>query len=205
MSSQMEKTSLLAILAVACSVCAAEPALVTLQDFASAHKFVQLVEGGAWSNERRYTLADRDFVIEVRKAQVVGGGVVHFELAQQLRFKLDPVSADETWLRIAKLGIFDWRAHYAPEDLGQSITDGIEWSVRYREGRRKKESSGVNAFPGLFPIGAPVLAPDFGGPKQTAYHDLIAIFEVLEKKSNQSTDPTLASGTPAAEQPARHS
>lgn len=170
------------LLALLLTVHATADELVMPTDFPAAHRVIQLVDGGSWSSEFRYTLADAELVIEHRDPKEINDGMM-LVLTLQKRVHLDAGNAKAAWDAIAKIGVSRWRESYRPEDLGAEIFDGTRWSVFLRIEGVEKFSSGFNVYPSLAPLGAPTLEENMNGKRMpNAYSELLSLFRTFEKK-----------------------
>jgi hypothetical protein len=124
--------------------CATKKA-VTFDDFRSSDRAIEVSEGGSFSEQRRYILADDEFVVEIREPHDLGAGVYRFDLSRFEKRKLDPAIAAEAWKRIQRLGVASWRKSYSTNDA----VDGQDWSVDMRVGDMSRRSGGSSAYPGL--------------------------------------------------------
>jgi hypothetical protein len=122
---------------------------VTFEDFNSSERAIEVLEGGPFSEQRRYILADDEFLVEIRKPHDLGAGVCRFDLSRLATRTLDPAVAALAWRRIEKLGVSSWRRTYSRDDPTPIAPDSPEWSVDVRVGDMSRRSGGNNAYPGL--------------------------------------------------------
>ncbi len=122
---------------------------VTFDDFNSSERAIEVLEGGPLSEQKRYILADAEFVMEVREPRDLGAGVCRFDLTRLETRTLDPAVAALAWRRIEKLGVSSWSRSYSPADTGTIAPDGMDWSVDVRVGDMSRRSAGNSAHPGL--------------------------------------------------------
>ena len=169
----MRRLLLLLALLVTARVVADE--LVMPKDFPAARRVIQLVDGGSWSSEFRYTLADADLVIEHRDPKEDKDGMM-LVLTLQDRIHLDAVKAKAAWDTIAMLGVSHWKESYRPEDLHTQVFDGTRWSVSLRVDGVEKSSWGFNVYPSLSPLGVPKLEEFKDGHRvPDAYSELLSL------------------------------
>jgi hypothetical protein len=122
---------------------------VSFEDFNGSQRAIEVLEGGPLSEQRRYILADDEFVLEVREPHDLGAGIFRFDLRRLETRTLDPAVAALAWRRIEKLGVSSWRRSYSEGDAGIPAPDGLDWSVDVRVGDMSRRSGGNNAYPGL--------------------------------------------------------
>jgi hypothetical protein len=157
------------LLCAAASGCATKKA-VTFDDFRGSGRAIEVSEGGAFSEQRRFILADDEFVVEVREPRDMGAGVCRFDVGRFEKRTLDPAVAAEAWSRIEKLRIYSWKSSYAADEAA----DGPDWSVAMRVGDTNRRSAGSSAYPGLSdPEGTVVDA------RANSLRSLMAILETL--------------------------
>jgi hypothetical protein len=132
------------ILGLGASGCATKKA-VTFDDFRSSGQAIEVSEGGSFSEQRRYILADQQFIVEIREPHDMGAGVYRFELSRCDRRTLDPQVAAEAWRQIYRLRVESWRKNYSAPDGA----DGRDWAVDMRVGDASRRSSGNSAYPEL--------------------------------------------------------
>jgi hypothetical protein len=136
------------LLCLCVSGCATKKA-VSFDDYRSSGRSIEVSEGGSFSEQKRFILADDEFVLEIREPRDVGAGVYRFELSRFEKRTLDPLVAADAWRRIEKLGVSGWRKTYSPGDPPASGADGPDWSVEMRMGGLSLASAGNSAYPGL--------------------------------------------------------
>jgi hypothetical protein len=151
------------------SGCATKKA-VTFDDFRSSGQAIEVSEGGSFSEQRRYILADEQFIVEIREPHDMGAGVYRFDLARFDRRTLGPGVAAEAWRQIYRLRVESWRKSYSAPDGA----DGRDWAVDMRVGDASRRSSGNSAYPELAnPDGTVVDA------RESSFQALTAILEPL--------------------------
>jgi hypothetical protein len=143
---------------------------------------LQIYGGPPPSSIERYVLNDSGFSYEMLKQKTPASMATRTDFVHTA---LDGKQANDVWTRLAELKIPEWRREYKFNELGYTTFDGVEWSLDYRIGTKSVSIYGHNLFP-------------------VAYGSLFRVLNDLREMANQSPDPTLASGTPAAGQPARH-
>ncbi len=137
------------VLLLLCAWGCATKKSVTFDDFNSSDRAIEVLEGGPLSEQKRYILADDEFVMEIREPHDLGAGVYRFDLTRLETRTLDPAVAALAWRRIEKLGVSSWRRSYSPGDSGMIAADGMDWSVDVRVGDMSRRSGGNSAYPGL--------------------------------------------------------
>jgi hypothetical protein len=157
------------LIALAACGCATKKA-VTFDDFRSSGQAIEVSEGGSYTEQRRYILADEQFIVEIREPHDMGAGVYRFDVARFDRRTLDPRVAADAWRKIYKLRVKSWRKSYSAAEGA----DGRDWSVDMRVGDASQRSSGSSAYPELAnPEGIVVDA------KTSSFQALTAILEPL--------------------------
>ncbi len=157
---------------------ATPPAAAKVDEYAGAQRYIQVYECNG-DNCRRITLADAQLVIEIPDSAAPESGDA-FATGKKQVIKLDPAVANAAWEKIMKLDVLKWRGGYDARDLGQEDSGGTEWSMEARIGKDKRRSRGVNAFPGLSPLGIPQLGGGGNVPdSESAYSELMDIFKAL--------------------------
>ena len=56
---------------------------VTMDDFKSSGRAIEVLEGGPFSEQRMYILADDEFVVVIREPRDLGAGLCRFDLSRQ--------------------------------------------------------------------------------------------------------------------------